>query len=212
MVRFFYIDLADSLAPVAPALVCDYRDGRKIETLRLAPGAFSALVSYDGPREFGLQRQPPATPPAPPPPPEEVARFTLPPAWQGALILVRHDPANPKFPFRFYPVEYWAPAPPIREIRILNLCPFSLAAKIGQSMTQVSPGDLFDAPLPAQADQFGIKLALQRRDTWQRILSTALPAPSGTRFLVLVYPDSLDGESIRTLMLDDLPGPPPPPL
>lgn len=205
--RFYYINFAntgDADGDLDAAFLL--RNGRKNLPFQLSANAFSDTFDYTGPvpvalfrekrTETGVER-------------ETLGQLDFPAEWKGVLLLVSRDPSNPLLPFRFFPVEYWAPSVPDQHVRILNLCPYPLAAKIGDNQAAVGAKETLDLALPTERPDVPLRLAVQRADRWERILSTAIARPAQNKLLLLVLPRP-DGGA-RVIIAKDLPSPPPAP-
>lgn len=206
--RFYYVSFAntgDADGELDAAFLL--RNGRKTVPFQLSANAFSDTFDYTGPvpvalfrekrTETGVER-------------ENLGQLEFPAEWKGVLFLVSRAPSNPLLPFRFRPVEYWAPSVPDRQVRILNLCPYPLAAKVGGNQASVGANATLDLALPAEQPDVPLRLAVQRADHWERILSTAIARPAQNKLLLLVLPRP-DGGA-RVIIAKDLPVPPPEPI
>jgi hypothetical protein len=205
--RFYYISFSntgDADGDLDAAFLL--RNGRKNVPFQLSANAFSDTADYTGPvpvvlfrekrTETGVER-------------ENLGQLDFPAEWKGVLLLVSRDPANPLLPFHFHPVEYWAPSVPDQHVRILNLCPYPLAAKVGANQASVGAKANIDLALPEGQPDVPLRLAVQRADRWERILSTAIARPAQNKLLLLVLPRP-DGGA-RVIIAKDLPVPPPEP-
>jgi hypothetical protein len=205
--RFYYAGAAfaneDDVNPRAVFLL---RNGKQNVAVQLTANAFSRPIDYSGPlpielfreqrSEAGVKREP-------------LGELKCPDSWKGVIFIVTRNPANALLPFRFYPIEDWAPSLPDEHIRIMNLCPYPLAAKAGVNPVAVAAQSTVDVGLPAESPDISLGLAVQRADRWERILSTSILRPDQNKLQLLVFPNS-DG-MIRVVIIKDLPEPPPEP-
>lgn len=205
--RFYYISFSHTGSGEGDTdAVFLLRESGKNIPFQLTANAFSAPFDYTGPvpatlfrekrTETGVER-------------EDLGTLAFPAEWKGALFLVTQDPSNPRLPFRFFPVEYWAPSVPDGHIRIINLCPWPLAAKVGDSQSALSARETRDLVFTADRPDVPLRLAVQRTDRWDRLLSTSVLRPAQNKLLLLVVPKP-DGGA-RVLIVKDLPEPPPQP-
>jgi hypothetical protein len=201
--RFYYVSFAqagDATDPQASFLI---RNGKQTVSLALQPNAFSSILNYEGTppvslfrevrTDHGVQR-------------EDLGQLTFPAEWRGALFIVTRDTTNPTLPFRFYPIEYWAPSLPDEHLRLMNLCPYPLAAKVGGNQAAVAARAVADLGLPADRPDIPLGLAVQHAERWERILSTAIMRPEQNKLMMLVFPGP--SGMTRSLVLTDLPEPP----
>ena len=137
---------------------------------------------------------------------EDLGQLPFPGEWRGVLFIITRDLANPRFPFHFYPVEYWAPSMPEKSIRIQNLCPYALAAKVGPNQAAVGARSTADLAFPVDRPDILLRLAARRGDKWERILSTGIVRPAQDKLLLLVFPRPVGAP--RVLVLQDMPAPP----
>jgi hypothetical protein len=205
--RFYYAGASfaheDDVNPRAVFLL---RNGKENVPVQLVANAFSRPLDYTGPlpielfreqrTEAGVKREP-------------LGELTCPDSWKGVLFIVTRNPSNAVLPFRFYPIEDWAPSLPDDHVRIMNLCPFPLAAKTGGTPVAVAAQSTVDVGLSAGGTDIPLGLALQRAGRWERILSTSILRPEQNKLQLLVFPN-VDG-AIRVVVIKDLPAPPPEP-
>jgi hypothetical protein len=202
-IRFYYAGFSVSGDEVDPDAKFLLKSGRETVAVQLHANAFSEAIDYTGSplirlfrerrTETGMER-------------EDLGQLQFPAEWKGALFIVTRDPANARLPFRFYPIEYWGPSVPDEHLRILNLCPYPLAAKVGANQMAVNAGASADVALPPDRPDIPLRLAARRQDQWERILSTGILRPEQNKLLVLTFPQP-DGVA-RVLVLRDLPEPP----
>lgn len=202
--RFYYAGASfaneDDVNPRAVFLL---RNGKENVAVQLTANAFSRPLDYTGPlpvelfreqrTEAGVKREP-------------LGELKCPDHWKGVLFIVTRNPANALLPFRFYPIEDWAPSLPDAHVRILNLCPYPLAAKTGTLPVAIAAQSTVDVGLPLGSD-IPLGLAVQRAGRWERILSTSILRPDQNKLQLLVFPNA-DG-AIRVVVIKDLPEPPP---
>lgn len=203
--RFYYAGFSTSGDEADPHAAFLLKNGKETVALELHANAFSELINYAGTppvrlfrehrTETGVER-------------EDLGELSFPPTWKGVLFIVTHNPGNTQLPFRFYPIEYWAPAVPDEHLRILNLCPYPLAAKIGANQAAVGARSTQDVALPAGRPDISLRLVAQRENQWERILSTGIVRPEQNKFLLLVFPQP--NGATRVHILTDLPQPPSP--
>lgn len=205
--RFYYAGAAfaneDDVNPRAVFLL---RNGKETVPVQLTANAFSRPLDYTGPlpielfreqrTETGVKREP-------------LGELKCPDAWKGVLFIVTRNPSNPLLPFRFYPIEDWAPSLPDDHVRIMNLCPYPLAAKTGATPVSVAAQSTVDVALSAGSPDIPLGLAVQRAGRWERILSTSILRPDQNKLQLLVFPN-VDG-AIRVVVITELPAPPPEP-
>lgn len=203
--RFYYAGAAFSNEDdVNPRAVFLLRNGKENVEVQLVANAFSRPLDYAGPlpielfreqrTETGVKREP-------------LGELKCPDAWKGVLFIVTRNPSNPLLPFRFYPIEDWAPSLPDDHVRIMNLCPYPLAAKTGGAPVSVAAQSTVDVGLGAGSPDIPLGLAVQRAGRWERILSTSILRPDQNKLQLLVFPNA-DG-AIRVVVVKDLPQPPP---
>lgn len=207
-VRFYYAGAAFSNEDdVNPRAVFLLRNGKENVAVQLNANAFSRPFDYAGPLPIGLFREQRTEAGVKR---EPLGELKCPDAWKGVLFIVTRNPSNALLPFRFYPVEDWAPSLPDEHVRIMNLCPYPLAAKAGVNPVSVAAQSTVDLGLPAESPDIPLGLAVQRAGRWERILSTSIVRPDQNKLQLLVFPNS-DG-AIRVVVIKDLPGPPPGPV
>lgn len=204
--RFYYAGFSASGDEVDPHARFLLKNGKETVAFELHANAFSDRIDYTGEppvrlfrerrTEAGVER-------------EDLGQLSFPPEWKGVLFIVTRDQANALLPFRFYPIEYWAPSVPDEHLRILNLCPYPLAAKIGANQAAVGARSTADVTLPAGRPDIPLRLAVHRQDQWERILSTGIVRPEQNKLLLLVFPQP--NGAARVQILTDLPKPPPEP-
>lgn len=204
--RFYYAGFSTSGDEPDPHARFLLKNGKETVALELHANAFSDLIDYAGAppirlfrerrTEAGVER-------------EDLGQLSFPPEWRGVLFIVTRDPTNAALPFHFYPIEYWAPSVPVEHLRILNLCPYPLAAKIGANQAAVAARATADVALPAGRPDIPMRLAVHRQDRWERILSTGIVRPEQNKLLLLVFPQP--SGAARVHILSDLPQPPPEP-
>lgn len=202
--RFYYAGFSVSGDDADPEAKFLMKSGRQTVALELHANAFSEPIDYTGSplirlfrerrTETGMER-------------EDLAQLQFPAEWKGALFIVTRDPANALLPFRFYPIEYWGPSVPDEHVRILNLCPYPLAAKVGAIQAAVNAGATSDVALPTGRPDIPLRLAARRQEQWERILSTGVLRPEQNKLLLLTFPQP--NGAARVLVLRDLPAPPP---
>ncbi|MET0261995.1 MAG: hypothetical protein ABW223_03805 [Rariglobus sp.] len=200
-IRFYYIGFAGTGEGQDPAVKFLLKNGKKTVPMQITPNSFTETFDYTGPvpitlfqekrTEKSVER-------------EDIGQLTFPAEWKGAIFIVTRNPANPRLPFHFFPIEYWGPSVPDQHVRILNLCPYLLAAKVGTGQIAINARTTADLALPAVAD-VPVRLAVQRDDQWERILSTAIERPAQNKLMLLVVPRP-DGTA-RALVVADLPEP-----
>lgn len=207
-VRFYYAgyaqpgDLRES-----PQARFTLRNGRERVPFALNANSFSSTLDYTGTLPAPLLPEAAATGPSgATPAPEPIGELRCPDSWKGVLFLVLRDPANAAFPFSFHPVECWGPSVPDGCVRILNLCPQTLAAKVGSGQSAVNARAALDFPMPANRDDVPLMLAVGNADQWERILSTSVSKPEQNKMLLVVFPNS-DGHP-RVVVVRQLPEPP----
>lgn len=203
--RFYYVGTDISGDQDQPAAQFQVRSGTQTIPLNLQPNAFSDTLDYTGPVPVAMFREK-TTPLGTER--EDLGRLEFPSAWKGVLFIVTRNDADPRLPFRFYPVEYWAPSLPENRARILNLNPRALAARIGSSRQIIEPRSSAELALPSGANDIGLRLAVQNGELWDSVLSTSIAAPGQGKLLLLAFPRA-DGRS-RVLVLNSLPQPPAP--
>ncbi|CAM3048421.1 hypothetical protein [Rariglobus hedericola] len=202
--RFYYAGASFSNEDdVNPRAVFLLKNGKENVSVQLTANAFSRPLDYTGPlpielfreqrTEAGVKREP-------------LGELKCPDSWKGVLFIVTRNPANAVLPFRFYPIEDWAPSLPDEHVRIMNLCPYPLAAKTGTSPVAIAAQSTVDVTLSVGSD-IALGLAVQRGGRWERILSTSILRPDQNKLQLLVFPNS-DG-AIRVVVIKDLPEPPP---
>ena len=184
------------------------RNGRDTVQLALNPNAFSPSLDYVGPIPAPLlpEEEAGAKPPSTDAPVEPLAELRCPADWKGILVLVVRNPRNAGFPFSLFPVECWGPDVPAGSVRVLNLLPAPLAARIGSSQSLVASRGVADLAMPADRPDVPMKLAVENADRWDRILSTAVMRPEQDKLMLVVFPN-LDGTP-RVVVVRDLPAPP----
>ena len=189
------------------------RNGRETVQLALNPNAFSPSLDYVGPIPAPLLPESAADDAAQPAPGasadapvEPLAELSCPADWKGILVFVVRNPRNAGFPFSLFPVECWGPDVPAGSVRVLNLLPGPLAARIGSSQSLVAPRGVADLAMPADRPDVPMKLAVEKTDRWDRILSTAVMRPEQDKLMLVVFPN-LDGTP-RVVVVRDLPAPP----
>lgn len=203
--RFYYAGFAatgDEDQPAAKFLV---REGALTTAFDLRANAFSDTLDYAGPVPVALFREKPAATGSGVER-EDLGRLEFPAHWKGVLFIVTRNDADPRLPFRFYPVEYWAPSLPANGARILNLDPRPLAARVGASRRIIDARSSADLDLPAGATDVTLRLAVQNAERWDTVLSTSILRPAQDKLLLLVFPRP-DGRP-RVLVLNTLPEPP----
>jgi len=205
--RFYYAGASFSNEDdVNPRAVFLLRNGKENVSVQLVANAFSRPLDYGGPlpielfreqrTETGVKR-------------ETLGALECPEGWRGVVFIVTRNPANALLPFRFYPVEDWAPSLPDAHVRIINLCPYPLAAKMGGAPAAVGAQATVDLDLPSGSPDIPLRLVVQRAGRWERILSTSIMRPDQNKLQLLVFPNA-DG-AIRVVVIKDLPEPPPEP-
>lgn len=205
--RFYYVGFSHTGPGEGdPDAVFLLRDGKRNVPIQLSANAFSSTIDYTGPVPVSLFREKRTETGSVR---EDLGQLAFPAGWQGALFLVTQDPSNRLLPFRFFPVEYWAPSVPDGYMRIINLCPWPLAAKVGGGQSAIAIGETRDLALPAERSDVSLRFAVQRADRWERLLSTAIARPPQNKLILLVVPKP-DGGA-RILVVKDLPEPPPEP-
>lgn len=190
------------------------RNGRETVAVALNPNAFSSPLDYVGPIPAPLLPEQAAEADTAKPvagasagaPVEPLGELRCPADWQGILVLVVRNPRNAAFPFAFYPVECWGPQVPAGSVRVLNLLPTPLAARIGGSQSMIASRGVTDLAMPADRPDVPMKLAVEHTGRWDRILSTAVMRPEQDKMMLVVFPN-LDGTP-RAVIVRDLPAPP----
>ena len=201
-IRFYYVGYASTGETLDPTVKFLLKNGKATMPVQITANTFTQTFDYTGPvpitlfqekrTEKGVER-------------EDVGQLTFPAEWKGAIFIVTRNPANPRLPFHFYPIEYWGPSVPDQHVRILNLCPYVLAAKVGSGQAAINARATADLAMPERPD-VPVRLAVQRDDQWERILSTAIDRPAQNKLMLLVLPRP-DGAT-RVLVVDHLPEPP----
>jgi hypothetical protein len=204
--RFYYLNAAseDVHKGVAP-IEFIIQSGDTNVACSLVPSGVSATVDYRGPTpvsvftehktDKGVVREP-------------LGQIAFPAQWKGAFFIVTKAPPGSAEAFRFYPIEYWGPSLPDHHARVVNLCPLPLAVKLAGSLAMVPASGTADVDITHAVVDLPIMMALQRDTRWQMLMSSALPAPRSQRMLLLAFPDAAAANSVRTLVLDELPEPP----
>lgn len=193
--RFYYAGFvfpAEETNPQAKFLLLN---GKDTVSLRLNPDALSSEIDYVGQQPISLFRQRMT---ANGPTKEELGALSVPPGWKGVLFLVTRDPSNPRLPFRFFPIEYWAPSIPAGHARVMNLCPYPLAARVGSSQAMVASSTTSDLAFPA-GGEVALGMAAQAGGKWVSLLSTSIVRPENGRMLFVVFPNPAGAPRIVTV-------------
>lgn len=203
--RFFYATEKDPGSDGGdPRLDFILGDGRNARPFKLGPNSLSPRLLHQGPPPVALHREI-AT--ADGVEREMIGRLEFPPTWKGVLFLAFPTGEHAPLPFRFVPVEYWGPSVPENHARIVNLCPAPIAGRIAGRDVLVPAGQNAEIDISAATHELPVKLALQRPERWQMLLSSALRLPAGGRMVFVVFPSDASFHTARILTFDNLPLP-----
>lgn len=208
-VRFVYVssgDLPDGQPE--PDLQALLDSGTGINELLLGPGGQSPVIEFRRGLPLTLfktvkkgEREERKT----------LASLSFPPAWKGALFLVRYNRALSPYPYQFTPIEFWGGDIADKHVRFYNLCPVKLAVVLAGTQASINPHQSADLDVSSATTFMPIKIFATRSEDGRPVaVKTGLPKLSAPRLLLLAYPMTAEFNNISILTVGDLPMPPTP--
>jgi hypothetical protein len=200
VVRFYYHAIADpAQGPSEPALRAFLKNQKSRFTLNVATHGYTEPMTYlgEGPLELyketknekGTERK-------------IVATIPLPPGLKGVLYIMTFSEGV----YHFLPLPYSGDGMPTKQAKLINLCPESLAVKVGASQALVpARGEaLLDATIAGLV--LPITVARQVEGGWQMQVETTVPnLGAEDRPLFLLVPDSPAFNRVQLMQMGAMP-------
>ncbi len=209
MVQFIYVGTGLLINDKPePDLRVSLASGKVIHDLSLGSSGRSPIIEYYGPETITLFRKVKVKDKMEQ---RKVGSVDIPNHWRGVLFLVTYAPELAPFPFQFTPVEFWGETIPEKHVRFHNFCPANLAVQLAGGQSIVEAKKHADIDVSAAVDFLPIKIACLREEGWKMVVKTGLPKPRDSRTLIIAYPMTSEFNNISTLIIGNVPMPPPPP-